>query len=360
MITKICTNINLCWPPESDLTPFKLIVLDCLTFICLISTLLLLFPLWYSVYKDWDDPLIMSKSLSVSCGVALASAKIVICRIHRHRLQLLLREMMNFLRKPNEQERNLMQHYVDKHATLHILMSFCCHMAAILVIIGPFILSIPLPTDAKYFFSLDSKVARLIVFVHQSLVGFQVSSGMALDCLPASLLWFSVVRFKLLANDFRNIRSKIDFERCIHNHQHLLSYGHEVSLAFRFLIFTTVGTLTIAVVFAGIHVFSSEPMVSKAQYIAIAWSGGALLFLTAWPAEVLIESCNEIGDSILYSSWIGSSPKLLKFGVNIIQISQKPIIIHVPGFLPILSLRYYSEFLSKVFSYFATVRMLVK
>lgn len=34
----------------------------------------------------------------------------------------------------------------------------------------------------------------------------------------------------------------------------------------------------------------SEPLVNKAQYIAIAWSGGALLFLTAWPAEVLIES----------------------------------------------------------------------
>lgn len=206
--------------------------------------------------------------------------------------------MMNFLRKPSELERNLMQHYVDKHATLHILMSFCCHMAAILVIIGPFILSIPLPTDAKYFFSLDSKVARLIVFVHQGLVGFQVSSGMALDCLPASLLWFSVVRFKLLAKDFRNIRSKIDFERCIHNHQNLLRYvlishfnfncidiisiykpnfcrrykfsfnflfryGHEVSLAIRFLIFTTVATLTVAVVFAGIHVFSVNNFILK-------------------------------------------------------------------------------------------------
>ena len=89
IITKICTNINLSWPPESDLTPFKLIILDTLTFICFLSTLLLLFPLWYSVYKDWNDTLIMSKSLSVSCGVALASAKIVICRIHRHRFQVL-------------------------------------------------------------------------------------------------------------------------------------------------------------------------------------------------------------------------------------------------------------------------------
>ena len=132
--------------------------------------------------------------------------------------------MNNFLQKSRGQERRLMQFYVDKHATLHVFLSFCCHLAAILVIIGPFLLSIPLPTDAKYPFSLNSSVARLIVFAHQGVVGFQVSSAMSLDCLPASLLWFNIVRFKLLAKDFQNIHNKNDFKMCIHKHQDLLRF----------------------------------------------------------------------------------------------------------------------------------------
>ena len=189
--------------------------------------------------------------------------------------------MNNFLQKSIGQERRLMQFYVDKHATLHVLFYFCCYLAAILVISGPFLLSIPLPTNAKYPFSLNSSVVRLIVFAHQGMVGFQVSSAMSLDCLAASLLWFIVVRFKLLAKDFQNIHNKIDFKMCVHKHQDLLRfvlnftynsilrlhayksclnfcfrYGHEVTLAIRFLIFTTVATSTFAVVFAGIHLFS--------------------------------------------------------------------------------------------------------
>ena len=132
--------------------------------------------------------------------------------------------MTNFLQKSNGQERSLMQFYVDKHTILHIVLAFCCHLASILFILGPFILSVPLPTDAKYPFSLNSTILRMGIFIHQSVVGFQVSAAMSLDCLPASLLWFNVVRFKLLAENFQNIRNQIDFENCIHKHQNLLRY----------------------------------------------------------------------------------------------------------------------------------------
>ena len=117
-----------------------------------------------------------------------------------------------------------MQFYVDKHAMLHIVLSLSCHVATTLVCIGSYVLSAPLPTDAKYPISVDSNLIRMTIYVHQIFVGYQVSSGMALDCLPASLLWFCVVRFKLLAKDFQNIKNKTNFILCIRKHQHLIRY----------------------------------------------------------------------------------------------------------------------------------------
>ena len=117
-----------------------------------------------------------------------------------------------------------MQFYVDKHAMLHIILSVSWHMTATLVCILPYLLSAPLPTDAKYPISIDSNLIRMTLYVHQTFVGYQVSAGMALDCLPASLLWFCVVRFKLLAKDFQNIKNKTNFILCIRKHQDLIRY----------------------------------------------------------------------------------------------------------------------------------------
>ena len=53
--------------------------------------------------------------------------------------------------------------------------------------------------------------------------------------------------------------------------------------------------------------------------------------------------CHEIGDSLFYSSWMVLQPNLLKYWITVIQMSENPVMVHIPGILPILSLRYYSE-----------------
>lgn len=130
--------------------------------------------------------------------------------------------MITFLKEANGLERKVVQYYANKHAILHVALSVGCLLTALNFVCGPFLLSTSLPTDAKYPFSVNSSLVRCVLYLHQSIVAFQVSSGMIIDCLCASLLWYTAARFKLLAKNFRDVKNKNDLFQCIRQHQHLL------------------------------------------------------------------------------------------------------------------------------------------
>ena len=130
--------------------------------------------------------------------------------------------MITFLKEANGIERKVMQYYINKHVILHLVLAAGCFLTASIFVCGPVLLSTPLPTDAKYPFSVNSSFVRYVIYFHQSSVAFQVSSGMTIDCLCASLLWYTAARFKLLANNFGNIKNKNYVYQQIRQHQQLL------------------------------------------------------------------------------------------------------------------------------------------
>lgn len=130
--------------------------------------------------------------------------------------------MIRFLKEAKSTERKIVVYYVRKHAILHITMSIACFSTALVFVLGPLLLSTPLPTDAKYPFTINSSFTRSIIYLHQSTVALQVASGMTIDCLCASLLWFTAARFQILAKNFQTIRCRNDAFLRIRQHQHLL------------------------------------------------------------------------------------------------------------------------------------------
>ncbi|XP_043461635.1 uncharacterized protein LOC122498117 [Leptopilina heterotoma] len=233
--------------------------------------------------------------------------------------------MTSFLEKANEKERNVIDYYVKKHVMLNLSLSFTGFLTALLFVFGPFILSTPLPTDAKYPFSIDSNLTRFIIYLHQSFVAFQVASGMTVDCLCASLLWYTAARFKILADDFQNVQDRSDVFLRIRQHQHLLIYAKNLRMAIRGIVFSTLFTATISIVFASVPFFTTT----------------------------------KVGTAAFHSSWIGLPPDLLKCWILILKMSQKGVTINIAGILPTLSLAYFFQFISKVFSYLATLRIVI-
>ena len=87
-LTKISTCLTVCWPPSVNDSKSKIFILDRLCLLSFLSSILLLLPLLNSVYQDWGDPLVISKSICLSCAVSQVAMKIAVCRIQRHRFQV--------------------------------------------------------------------------------------------------------------------------------------------------------------------------------------------------------------------------------------------------------------------------------
>ncbi|XP_033208625.1 odorant receptor 30a-like isoform X2 [Belonocnema kinseyi] len=354
-ILKYSMALTCCWPPSLNANRSKIFICDILCFLAFISAMLLLIPLLNSVYQDRSDTMILLKSIYLSCAAAHVANKIAICWIHRYRLQ----EVTDFLHHANERERNIMQHYADKYGILHVFFTISNYMGALGVILGPLFTSAPFPTDAKYPFAVDFKPVKYVIYAHQSLTGFQVSAAMSIDCLVGYLLWFVAARFKILSLNFRDAKNEKEFCLCVRQHQKLLKYANEVRTAVCFLIFTTMSSATCALIFCGTHIFTPGTMIVKVQSAIIVGAGCGLLFVTSLSAEHAIAMSTNIGYEVYNSSWNTLSSKLLTSRIIVLQRSRKPVTVQIGGILPRLSLSYYAQYLSNVFSYLAAVRMLV-
>lgn len=78
------------------------------------------------------------------------------------------------------------------------------------------------PTNAKYPFSVDHSPIREIIFLHQTLVGLQVSAGMCIDCQLAALLWYVGAKFEVLSKNIRGFKKVKELNACLKKHQEIL------------------------------------------------------------------------------------------------------------------------------------------
>ncbi|XP_071578784.1 uncharacterized protein [Temnothorax nylanderi] len=220
-LTKISVALTCAWPPSPNATKFDVTLFKVLWYICYLSSILLLFPLLSSVYEYRDNPVILAKSVCLSCAVLQVTLKMVICRIRYNRFQMLYHKMEMFCEQADDKTNITLQHYVDKYKCIYGIYTLWCYITAIGVICGPLFLPQEFPTHAKYPFSVEYPI-KSIIYLHQSLVGLQVAAGMCIDCNIAILLFYSAARLELLAQKIRNVKNENELDACINLHNEIL------------------------------------------------------------------------------------------------------------------------------------------
>ncbi|XP_047368979.1 odorant receptor 30a-like [Vespa velutina] len=193
-----------------------------------------------------------------------------------------------------------------------------------------------------------------------SIAGFIPALSLTYYMSVALLLWFAGARFEMLEIELANTVDEYDLKRCIVKHGQILSYAGKIVKTVRFVILSTVCITTILIVFSGLLLLFSDSVAVKFQFLVLDIVAIVQLFLNSYPAENLIEMSTAIGSAAYDLSWIDKSRKIWRNVCFLIQRSQKPITISIPGFIPALSLTYYMSFLSSSFSYFTTLRAAVK
>ncbi|XP_070525906.1 uncharacterized protein [Cardiocondyla obscurior] len=142
--------------------------------------------------------------------------------IRKQTFRMLYYEMETFCKQADEKTSVILQYYVNKYKCIYGIYTLWCYITAIGVICGPLVFPQEFPTHAKYPFSITQAI-KILVYLHQSLVGLQVAAGMCIDCNIAILLFYSAVKLELLAQEFRNVKNESELDACINLHNEILS-----------------------------------------------------------------------------------------------------------------------------------------
>nr|UEN71243.1 olfactory receptor 60 [Gregopimpla kuwanae] len=331
------------WPPPPNSTKWQNKKFNILWAMSFISSLALLAPLLASIYVFQGDTLIVTKSTIFVFAVSNFAIKMIVCRVHRKKIQVLISEMMDFVNLASPKERAILECYMDKCSGFHATITIMYYMTAACIICGPLILPQPFPTNAIYPFPVSSPLVKFAIYIHQGFVGFQCSTGLTLDFQSAVLLWYSGARLELLAKEAQMIENKREFRTFIKKHQHLLWYAGEVRTVIRYVSLTTAAMTGIATAFGLLQLISNQPLLVKLQFATVVISSGINLYTCAWPADNLTSVCRLVGAGIYSSPWFRMPAKLLKDYNFVLHMSQKPVVISIGGFIPVLSLQYYGS-----------------
>ncbi|XP_070148930.1 odorant receptor 4-like [Polyergus mexicanus] len=359
LFIKISVALICAWPPSPKLTKSNIILFRACWYMCYFCSILLLLPLLSSVYEYRDDPVILAKSVCLSCAVVQITIKMMVCHIQYTSFQMLYHEMETFCKQADDKTNIILQRYVDNYKYTYSTYILWCYMTSIGVICGPLFLPQQFPTDAKYPFSVAHQPVKSIIYLHQSFVGLQVSAGMCIDCSIAILLFYSAIRLELLAQKIRNVKSEYELDACIKLHNEILKYTSKIISVVWPLILTTIATTAMGVVFGSLNIVTEQPIMVKVQYSIVVFTASLELFMCAFPADHLMHMSSKICLGAYESKWYQGSVSMQKKIHQIIFRSQKPQVIQINGILPALSLRYYAGYLYTSCSYFTAVRIIV-
>nr|AXM05202.1 odorant receptor [Campoletis chlorideae] len=351
----VCT-----WPPSKGATMCQTIRADIAWCLSFLSVFCLLIPLSFSIYKYRTDSIIMTQSTGLTCACIMIIIKTLVLRIHRNKCQLLIDEMEEFINSCNEKEKQVLQSYVDKCWIFYGCVTIINYMGAVPVIFGPFVYPHQrFPTFAVYPFPVETGIIAHIVFIHQCFTGLQCSAAFTIDCQMALLMWFAGARLEILARQIKHVDDPCKFRSFVQKHQRLLSYVNQVSGTMCYIALATTFICSLASVMFSLQLVGNQPLAIRMQYGPATIVALVNLLICAWPTENIIRVCDLIGTNIYNTPWFEMSPKLSKGLIMILQRTQRGIRVSIGGFLPALSFRFYASFLSAVFSYFTTIRLVI-
>ncbi|KAL6263895.1 hypothetical protein P5V15_003976 [Pogonomyrmex californicus] len=358
-VVKLSLFVIWFWPLPQNTNKRKILCMKLYQHICIILTIAVLASMMYALVLNLDDLDLLIKSALGLFPCSHVIGNILCHLIIYQRLQYVTFEMENFYAVIKPHEKAIIQReYVDKYAKFYGFCISLFYMSLFGLFVGPIVLDEPLPAPADFPFDASHQPLRAITYIHQIVVGLYIAAHLCVNAFMALLLWLASARFKLLIEELRTITNMYDFSKCIEKHQQLLEYAAEVALTVRPFALVTVFFSTVSLIVFGLIFITKVSLSLKIQCVFLATSALLEVFMYSWPAEHLIHISTNVAQAAFEMDWYDDSEYFQKNIQMIILRSQKPILVVLPCGLPSLSLRYYASYLSTIFSYFTTMRIM--
>ena len=133
----------------------------------------------------------------------------------------MVEEMLYCVKEAQQYEKEIYNKLIAKSSIFFGNSMVCIYMTSTAFIIGPIFMPVPLPCDAEYPFRVNGTPMHVIIYMQQSIVGYQCAAHMCLCMFGALLFWFTAARFECLAVEMRQITNTSMLIVCIKKQLHL-------------------------------------------------------------------------------------------------------------------------------------------
>ncbi|XP_071642067.1 uncharacterized protein [Temnothorax longispinosus] len=267
-VLQICGTFTSTWPPESTAGKREIFLRDLGWILGILNVLGSVPPLILGACYSGDDVIRMMKALSELTALMEVLFNLILCRIGRSRLQNLLAKLKDFLEHSESYERHIIQKYIDRYSNFSIFVGTSYILAAIAFSCGPLFLSIHLPMEAWYPFSIESIYTKVILYVLQVFAILQTGFCITVDFMIAMFFWYPAARLEMLGQELQQISHKNQTKTCIQKHQEIISFVDDVRCAVQYLIFKSNITMASAVI------FGAFPLIYGVSKVKINCLGG--------------------------------------------------------------------------------------
>ncbi|KAF3054646.1 Odorant receptor 286 [Nylanderia fulva] len=356
-IIKLSLFPALAWPLSKDVTRLKKICVQLYHYLGIILAISVQVSLVHNIVNHFDDVVLLVVLILFLSGVTHSLANFIFHRIYSQRIQYVTFEMIHFSESIQPHEDVIIKQYIDRFIVVYGMDVLSLYVSTLLAVIAvPFLMDQPFPMPIEYPFNVYNQPLRTIIYLYHSVVGIHVAAQTSTNILMGLLLWVISARLEILANELRKTTDIYHLVKCIKKHQYLLKCATEISFAVRPFAFTTICCSTIVTIIVLLFL-STDNLTMIYQYTGLIIRTLTEIFMYTWPAESLIETSQDVAETVFQMPWYNQSIKIRKILQIIIQRSRKPITISIPCVMSALSLNYFTSYFSTIVSYFKMLRM---
>ncbi|XP_072742577.1 odorant receptor 30a-like [Anoplolepis gracilipes] len=309
------------------------------------------------IYHNLNDIMILKSILIVAC-VTDGLLNLILCQIQKERLQYLIEEIENYLQTANTNDINILQKHLNRYMLVMATNTFVLSFAGLIICFRPLITKERFPVDVWYPFFMDIPLRSFLIYVSQIFCGIECVLCLNTDSSIAMFLCYSTARLEVLQHNLENTKTKSFIHACIKEHQDIIKFVELTEATTQYFILKlnlTMGTTIICSLFP--LIIADQSLTVKCQFMFTFLSACKRFYVSAWSANDLTEMSKQIAYSSSFEDYM--APETVNEFLFIILRSQKPLTISMASFLPILSLEYFGNFMTKAFSYFTAMKSII-
>ncbi|XP_034195733.2 odorant receptor 13a-like [Osmia lignaria lignaria] len=356
--TILCT-----WPIDPNASKCKSILLNIYWMFAVFSVGSTILCLLITTYYFRHDLILLTKTTCFISALSETLLDLIICKMSSKKLQVLIEKVRKYLDTTGKDENNMIQVYVKRYKTFFSTMAVAYFINGVSFFFMPLYTNQHLPLESWLPFSTDTVMKYGIVYIIQAYSSMHTALSIFVDFKIISLLCFTAARLDILNAKLKQGNSYEMMVNYIKEHQEILRFLEDTKAAVQALLFKTnitMGSVVIAAAFPLLYMKNpmSEPQVVY-QFVCMVLAGCGHVYLISAPSDDLKESSIQFAMSVTDIQWIGKQKNMTTSVLIMLQRSQKPCLIPL-GLIPPLSMEYFSQFLTTIYSYFMAIRTMIE